>query len=635
MPRPGRTVPGRWLLLSDEGGVGAALAATLRAHGDDVLEAHAATDAQAPDAVDPLSPPAFDALLARAGAGDLPLKGVVHLWSLDAPGTDALTADDLTAAEERGCGAAVHLVQAMTRAGLDARVWLVTRQAQAAGDDTADCAVAQAPLWGLGRVIAVEHPERWGGLLDLPAAGDAPLSEAAAWLADEVTGPDGEDQIALRGGERRVARLLRAPAPGPATVSFEPERLYLITGGLGGLGRRVANWMVRHGATDLLLTGLHDLPVDGGATAPPEAPNDVRERIAAMQSLEAQGARVRYVRADASRLDDMRAVDEAIRTAGRPLGGVIHLAGIPENRTIDEIDFARDRRVMAPKVRGAWIVHELTRRWRPDFLICFSSISAVWGSRGQPLYAAANHFLDALTVHRRSRGLRTLTVNWGPWAEGGMVSPDDLRLLSRMGLRSIEPADGTFVLGRLLAAGLSQQVVASVDWPLFRDLFESRGPRPLLERVEAKDAGASGGAAAATELARALAKIGEEERRRQLVAHLQQQVATVLALPGGRLPDPRKGFFEMGMDSLMALDLKKRLQTDLGVELRATVVFNYPTVQALAGFLADLVGGPAAPAPTAAASPAAAADPGTLSEAELVRLLDEQLEALDTPGEHG
>ncbi|HVC19686.1 MAG TPA: MupA/Atu3671 family FMN-dependent luciferase-like monooxygenase [Vicinamibacterales bacterium] len=641
--------PGRWLLLIDAGGVGAALADRLRARGDEVVEVRATgpapgepaapADPANSDAIDPLAPAAFDRLLARATAGDVRLKGVVHLWSLDTVSPDALTADALRTAEEIGCGAAVHLVQAMAGSAVASRLWIVTRQAQAAGDGRADCAVAQAPVWGLGRVIAVEHPGLWGGLLDLPAPGAAGPDEELGWLEAELTEPDGEDQIAFRDGERRVARLLRAPKPGAAAVRFEPERLYLITGGLGGLGRRVANWLVRQGVTDLLLTGLHDLPAGAGATPiPPDAAPDVRERVAALQSLEAQGARVRYVRADASRVEEMRAVDEAIRADGRPLGGVIHLAGLPENRTIEEIDFARDRRVMAPKVSGAWILHELTRAWQPDFLICFSSISAVWGSRGQPLYAAANHFLDALTAHRRHLGLRTLTVNWGPWAEGGMVAPDDLRLLARMGLRALEPADGTFVLGRLLAAGLSQQVVASVDWPIFKDLFESRGRRPLLERVDAREAAAGDRTSASTELARALAAVGGEERRRQLVAHLQQQVAAVLALPGGRLPDPRGGFFEMGMDSLMALELKKRLQADFGVELRATAVFNYPTVQALADFLAGLLGAASTAAPTAPAGPATAtiaADSDRLSDAELVRLLDEQLEAIDTPGEHG
>ncbi|HVB38647.1 MAG TPA: MupA/Atu3671 family FMN-dependent luciferase-like monooxygenase, partial [Vicinamibacterales bacterium] len=220
---------GRWLLLSDTGSVGAALAATLRARGDEVLEVRAAgagaAASDAPDALDPMSLDAFDRTLAQVTGGGMPLKGVVDLWSLDAAGPETLTVDSLAAAEELGCGAAVHLVQAMTRRGLDARLWIVTRQAQPAGDDTAPCAVAQAPIWGLGRVIAVEHPEIWGGLLDLPAAGTTP-SDAAAWLADEITQPDGEDQVALRDGERRVARLHRAPQPEPATVRFEPERLY-------------------------------------------------------------------------------------------------------------------------------------------------------------------------------------------------------------------------------------------------------------------------------------------------------------------------------------------------------------------------------------------------------------------------
>ena len=145
--------------------------------------------------------------------------------------------------------------------------------------------------------------------------------------------------------------------------------------------------------------------------------------------------------------------------------------------------FEDGRRVLAPKVSGAWILHQLTRRLPLDWFIAFSSISAVWGSRGQPFYGAANHFLDALTISRRRNGLPMVTVNWGPWAEGGMVDRDGLVRLERMGLRALPPSTALDRLARLLGSRSGLRVVADVNWPLFKELFESRGTRPLLSRV--------------------------------------------------------------------------------------------------------------------------------------------------------
>ncbi len=279
----------------------------------------------------------------------------------------------------------------------------------------------------------------------------------------------------------------------------------------------------------------------------------------------------------------MREVFDDIARGGRPLGGIVHLAGLPENQPLAGVRFDRDRRILAPKVEGAWIVHELSRDLPLDFFITFSSISAVWGSRGQPLYAAANHFLDALTAYRRAHGLPVLTVNWGPWSEGGMVDREGLELLARMGVASLNPDEATFALGRLLGAGAATRVVANVDWRVFKDLFEARYRRPLLETIEARDArgGATGGAA--TDLRRGLEALPADERRRHLLDYVRKEVATVLGWTAGTLPDAGKGFFDMGMDSLTALELKNRLQSSLGLTLRATVVFNHSTVGALAG----------------------------------------------------
>jgi acyl carrier protein len=276
---------------------------------------------------------------------------------------------------------------------------------------------------------------------------------------------------------------------------------------------------------------------------------------------------------------------------GPPLAGVFHLAGLPENRPARETVFAEHSAVLGPKTSGAWILHELTRGLRLDWWVAFSSISAVWGSRGQPLYAAANAFLDALGQHRRALGLPATIVNWGPWAEGGMVvSAADQAQLARLGLRTTAPADGIAALELLLVARRPHEVIATVDWTLFKDLFASRGRSSLFAEL--------GGAPESvlletTPFFAELAALGGPERRERLTRWLQEGVAATLRLRPGHLPDPARGFFEMGMDSLMAIEVKNRLQADLGVPLRATVVFNYPNIAALVGFLAGLF--PAAP----------------------------------------
>jgi natural product biosynthesis luciferase-like monooxygenase protein len=587
---------GSVLVLADRGGLGDAIAARLSADGRDVIVVRDEHE--------------LGGLLQQHR-----FVSAVHLWSLDAPRSGDLTPEGLREVERRGCATLVRLVQRLS-SGSRCRLWVVTRHAQAAGQDAAAVEAAQAPVWGLGRVVALEHPELWGGLVDLDAA--ASLDDAAR-VVNELDGSDGEDQVAYRAERRLVPRLGRAPRPKSAPLVLDSSAVYLVTGGLGGLGRRISHWLVKHGARDLVLTGLRALPDTDWSAVTDVA---VRERVNVVRSLEAQGARVRVRHADVARRSEMAAIFEEIEREGKPLRGLVHLAGLPENRTIADTDFERDRRVLTPKTEGAWLMHELSQGAPLDFFVCFSSISAVWGSRGQPLYAAANHFLDALAHYRRSRGLPALAINWGPWSEGGMVDAEGLRLLGRMGVAALDPGDATLALGAILGSSATQRVVANVEWRAFRDLFESRGRRPLLEAMGET---AESAPASLTELASALGAAAPADRKRRLASHVQREVASVLGWKGDKLPDPRRGFFEMGMDSLMAMDLKNRLQSALGRPLRATVVFNYSTVEALSEFLAT----GCTPTESAAASPSEG------SQAELERLVDAQIAAVEAESDRG
>jgi NAD(P)-dependent dehydrogenase (short-subunit alcohol dehydrogenase family) len=417
--------------------------------------------------------------------------------------------------------------------------------------------------------------------------------------------------------------------------SFDPDATYLITGGVGALGRRLAHWMVQRGARHLVTTALHALPPEGDwDRCAAHADTKLRQRVAGMRSLLAQGADVTVLGADVSNAADMTAVFAEIARQGRPLRGILHLAGLPENQPIVDAQFARDRRILAPKVAGAWLLHERALEAPLDFFVSFSSISATWGSRGQPLYAAGNQFLNALAAYRRARGLPALTVSWGPWSDGGMVDATSLDVLARMGVAPLHPDEATRTLGSLFTSGLHDAVVARVDWGRFKDLSALRRRRPLFDGIAADAAPA---AATQTPLARELAALSGADWHARVVDHVRGLVMAVLGWTSPAPPDIRKGLFEMGMDSLTALELKNRLQGTLGMTLGGTVLFNHPSILAVTEYLSTMIG----PARTVSSPPPAdaagipmpdapAADLSSLSEAELARLLDEQLGALDS-----
>jgi acyl carrier protein len=316
-----------------------------------------------------------------------------------------------------------------------------------------------------------------------------------------------------------------------------------------------------------------------------------------------------------------------IAASGHPLAGVFHLAGLPENRSLRDTVYAEHADVFSAKLRGAWILHELTAGLSLDHFVAFSSITVIWGARGQPLYAAANQFLDALGDYRRSHGLPATILNWGPWSEGGMVEGANRAQLARIGLHTMTPATGAGVLELALATGRTHQVAASVDWSVFKDLFAARGRQHLFAEIGVASTGSAASAVSAvsgapTALWTEFAAMGAASRIERLQAWLQAAVAATLRLPAGQRPAPSRGFFEMGMDSLMAIEIKNRLQTELGVPLRATVVFNYPNIAALAEYLASLL--PAAPTASAAEN----ADLDNLSADELAGLLERELKAL-------
>jgi myxalamid-type polyketide synthase MxaE and MxaD len=285
--------------------------------------------------------------------------------------------------------------------------------------------------------------------------------------------------------------------------------------------------------------------------------------------------------------------------------------------------------VLGPKVTGAWLLHELGRNLPLDFFVLFSSTTALIGSGRLGHYAAANQFLDALAHQRRSEGRCALSVNWGTWDEMRTVSDAERRSFAQAGLLPMRTGDALGALGRLAGGPAAQVMVASVDWDALIDLYELKRPRLLLADLRARPSAAPSRAdrPRPVDLAARLEGLSGGARRDLLLAHVRAVAAAVLGLSEARI-DPEQGLFDMGMDSLMAVDLKTRLEAEVGHRLPSTLTFNYPTVAALAGYLADEVLGsrPAGPsAPPAPAPVVSDASRDDLTEDELAALLAEKL----------
>ncbi|MYU67518.1 SDR family NAD(P)-dependent oxidoreductase, partial [Streptomyces sp. SID69] len=507
------------------------------------------------------------ARLARA-AGDATVAGVLSLLALD--GEAAPAAPGLTA----GVALSVLLVQALGDAGIDAPLWCVTRNAMGVSPAETVTDPHQSQVWGLGRVAALEHARRWGGLVDLPGTVDDRI--AGRLLA--VLAQSAEDQVAIRERGVFVRRLSRLPAT-RSDRSWSPRGTVLITGGTGALGGHVARWLAGAGAEHLVLTGRRGLDAPGAAELQAE--------------LQESGVRVTVAACDVA---DRAAL--AALLAEHPVDAVVHAAGTAEAGMLAETNLGDFAATVAPKALGALHLHELLGERELDAFVLFSSISGVWGGGGQAAYSAANAFLDGLAQYRRARGLTATAIAWGPWAEGGMVADaGDEERLRRRGLTALRPERAVSALHGALSGADGTVTVADVDWARFVVPFTVGRPSALLgDLPEVRDALAdrrpAGQSAEPSALREKLATLSEDERRRLLVDTVCAHAAAVLGHSGATAVEPDLAFRDLGFDSLTAVELRNLLTADTGLTLPATLVFDHPTPEAIARHLdGELTGG--------------------------------------------
>ncbi|MGW2195479.1 type I polyketide synthase, partial [Streptosporangium sp. NPDC001682] len=518
------------------------------------------------------------------------ISGVVSMLAL----TEAPVADG--GAVPSGLVLTVALLRALGDAEIDAPLWCVTRGAVSAAPGDRVTRPVQAQVWGMGRVAALEHSKRWGGLADLPEVVDG---RAAQGLASVLAGLDGEDQVAVRASGvfgRRLRRHPAAPDPVGGGTALSSGGTVLITGGTGALGAATARWLVRGGVTHLVLTSRRGMDAPGAA--------ELRDELLAL------GAEVSVVACDVADRDALAAVLATI-PAEHPLTGVVHAAGVGEAvAPLEQADAATFAEVMTAKVAGAANLDDLLGDRELDFFVLFSSIAGVWGSAGQGAYAAANAYLDALAEHRRARGLATTSVAWGAWAEAGMAATEDMAdYLLRRGLAFLPPDLAIGELSRAAGGRDAVVTVADVDWDRFYPIFTSTRPSHLfgeLAEVRAQRESENGaGASGDPEFVARLRHLTEKEQRRRLLDLVRTEVAAVLRHASAEVVSERRAFRELGFDSLTAVELRKRLVAVTGLALPSTLVFDHPNPAALVEFLRSQVVGSAGEVGADAGAPVA------------------------------
>lgn len=622
----------RWVILADTSPLGTRIAAQLASRNHECVIVRAGRGAE--NGIDPANPDDYARLFAAQGEVD----GVVHLWNLDIPANAAFGLETLEIAQMLGVDSLVNLLHAL--GNRTAKVCIVTRHSQTSGTSGHTVSVGQNAVWGFGRALAIENPDVYGGIIDID---DGDIDLVAAGVVREICDPDGEDQVILRGNRRYAARLVRAAEVASEAVQFRKDASYLITGGLGGLGRKLAIWMAERGAGQLALIGRSGVPERSEWGRLPEQ-DPARATVAAIRTAESCGAHVRVERVDVGNPEAVSSLLEQIRASGKPLAGVIHCATAIGFLPIARMDAAAMQNMFRAKARGAWILHELTRTLPLDFFILFSSAACQLGAKDLAHYAAANQFLDGLAHYRHSLKLPAVSIDWGEWDETRSLTTEQREFFERSGLVSMDSNVAFPAMFQLVASGVAHRMIAAIDADVLKPAFEFRGRRPFLDYLRAEPAPAQPVQAAAPAITPAPAAVAPppapstqlvldgvtpEERRELVASRVLKEVAQALGTEDPTNIDPERGLFDMGMDSLMSVQLRKRLEASFGRTLPKMLTFTYPNVAALTRYLlGDGAGDGKQAAAKKAAASAAAGPVGNISGAEARELLLQELDSL-------
>jgi acyl transferase domain-containing protein len=490
-------------------------------------------------------PKAFAALLrsrdlaaevvSPAALGEVKADGsiaVVHMAGISARGRECLIGAKFEDTVDRTIGCALDVVHDWNRRGVRGQIWFVTNGAQVTSPGAPSDGVAQSLLWGFGRTLALEHPEFWGGAIDIEGG-----AEDLAILADVITGKrTSEDFIAIRNGAVLVPRIVAAASPA-RTVRVRRDATYLVTGGDPAMRGEFARWAAAQGAHHI---------------------------VSADDNLSTEA--------------DVRALVERAEHDRPPIRGVIHLAiAAADFAAVLQLSTSSLRTTVVRGTQTAVLLDRVLGERGLEFFWSFSSISAVWGAPTLAAAGAQTAFLDALAANQRARGIAGQAIAFGPWRDAG-ISKELLDVARKTGLDAMAPSAALAAIGLVLGRA-SQALVAPVDWDLLRPILEMKRPCWLVATISESADNASAANGAKERTIQQLEMLTPQERRPWMRLQLQEFLAHILGYASAAEIDPRRGFFEMGMDSLAAMTFRRRVERWCGMTLPATLAMDAPDVE--------------------------------------------------------
>jgi acyl transferase domain-containing protein len=458
----------------------------------------------------------------------------------------------------------------------EGKLWIFTQGALAVRGTSQIGGAMQSTLWGLARCATLEHPQRLRRVVDLDPS--ATLQQISSIVVRELLSDDDEEQVAYSGSSRLAFRLkpsqCRNPAPLDAREIFHKDGSYLLTGGAGGLGLRVAGWLGRRGAGKLvLITRSHA---------------SVAARQQEIEALRTAGVDVTVVQSDVA---DAEAMEQLLARFGAngdlpPLRGIFHMAADISSAPVQAIDSEQIRSTFRAKVSGTWILHELTRTLPLDFFVSFSSTAAILGAGNLGSYAAANSFVESMTAIRAAEGLPFTSIDWGTWQTMRLASSEAQSRYASSGMLPMVDETALEWLEYLLCrSDMRQPMVANINWTILGSLYEAKRQRNWMQFVRPPTRMLDPGTKSAWSVQPGETRLNSLERA------VQKEAARVLGFRRGEVPAVNVRLADLGLDSLMAVSLRNRLQELTGHSLSATFAFEYSTPARMAMALDMLLWG--------------------------------------------
>ncbi|MBW9154571.1 non-ribosomal peptide synthetase/type I polyketide synthase [Clostridium estertheticum] len=500
---------------------------------------------------------------------DIEIKGILHLWNLRAKYSSNMESSYLQKFQMLGCMSVVNLVKSFEINSIVAPIWIVTRNVNAVIGVITEQALPQAPVWGLGKVLAYqEYPDMFGSLIDLDVI---PSKNDVENIIKQIERKDNEGFVAFRGNEKYVPRITDSKLVQNSVLSeFKSNKTYLITGAFGALGMLVAKWLCENGARRLILVSRTRIP-ERKEWKNINKESILGKRILFIKELEDKGINIHLATIDIS---DRKALNDYMNKFYEEqwpeVVGVMHCAGVVKDKLINNMDKETFNMVIKPKIEGSWNLHKEFENKKLDFFVLFSSVSSIINiTMGQSNYAAANMFMDILSSYRKGKGLPCVSINWGPWSEVGMASENNMvRYYENKGIAPVTPNKGIRTLDQILSYDKSQIIVVTAKWNLMKNLFST--PPAMIAYLCERDSqlnNEESNLEVEENILEIILKIEDpNEKKIVLKEHLCLLVAKIFGYSKENL-STTKTLNELGMDSLMATDIRRNIDMVYNVKI--------------------------------------------------------------------